>query len=591
MKYRHFPYPDEPVTGDAKRKVEVVHIDEDIAPDPKRPKTQETTVSQQDLFLIHCRDNLISGSTGPKHWPTITKEFNKRFKDVLKKPLAWKTLQKRAGTARKVFELKYPDYQATIAYPVPAVSEDEDQDALQVEAEYIGQEEDVFVTGEAQEKEVVLPQKNDTPQTLSARMAIAPASSHAALHPGAYTPSSISPHHIFLVDRAKHHLRRRAHERATFQFLDADEAQLVKHDKQSLDHDTLVNISPLYARLERSDPDRPIDVPAHFCTKTVNAFIQIIAPVPAKSLPTHYLWCSATSVPGVYDRFGAIEPEKIHWSVDNLLELHAFAHYMEVHWIGDMVVDRLHWMFCEQKRQGDMCQNINENHGWIEVNGKMELVGRQLPSVPNLETCTLSAGDFDTQALGRLMVGTIEVPALTFYADLMKALGGALDAIWLSRAPQQVQDIFVVAAASPRDLINMSREQFCYRYHHHSDNGICYTAAPDHTAQYLVHQLYATSSRNELIKLSSDIAPPESLATIMYKASGTSKTLEKANSSPDMLDAEKMVMEMEMRLEDAKAALHKARAVDRRHKVKDSAIQEAKNLAKQLIKPLKVVQK
>jgi hypothetical protein len=116
-------------------------------------------------------------------------------------------------------------------------------------------------------------------------------------------------------------------------------------------------------------------------------------------------------------------------------------------------------------------------------------------------------------------------------------------------------------------------------------------AAPDHTAQYLVHQLYATSSRNELIKLSSDIAPPESLATIMYKASGTSKTLEKANSSPDMLDAEKMVMEMEMRLEDAKAALHKARAVDRRHKVKDSAIQEAKNLAKQLIKPLKVVQK
>jgi hypothetical protein len=137
----------------------------------------------------------------------------------------------------------------------------------------------------------------------------------------------------------------------------------------------------------------------------------------------------------------------------------------------------------------------------------------------------------------------------------------------------------------------MSREQFCYRYHHHSDNGLCYTAAPDHIAQYLVHQLYATSSRKELLKLSSDIAPPESLATIMYKASGASKTLEEANSSPDMLDAEKMVMEMEMRLEEAKAALHKARAVDCCHKVKDSAIQEAKNLAKQLIKPLKVVQK
>jgi ribosomal protein L7/L12 len=296
-------------------------------------------------------------------------------------------------------------------------------------------------------------------------------------------------------------------------------------------------------------------------------------------------------VPGVYDRFGAIEPEKIHWSVDNLLELHAFAHYMEVHWIGDMVVDRLHWMFCEQKRQCDMCHNNNEDHGWTEVNGKMKLVGGKLSSVPNLETCTLSARDFDTQALGRLMVETIDVPALTFYADLMKSLGGALDANWLSRAPQQVQDIFVLAAASPRDLIDMSREQFYSRYHHHSDNGLCYTAGPDHTAHYLVHQLYAISSRNELIKLSLGVTSPESLASIMYRASGASETLEEANSSPDMLDAEKMVMEMDMRLEDAKAALHKARAVDRCHKAKDIAIQEAKNLAEQLIKPLNVVRK
>jgi hypothetical protein len=54
-----------------------------------------------------------------------------------------------------------------------------------------------------------------------------------------------------------------------------------------------------------------------------------------------------------------------------------------------------------------------------------------------------------------------------------------------------------------------------------------------------------------------------------------------------MLEAEKMVMEMEMRLEEAKASLHKARAAN--HQAKHGAIQEAKNLAEQLIKPFEVV--
>jgi hypothetical protein len=52
---------------------------------------------------------------------------------------------------------------------------------------------------------------------------------------------------------------------------------------------------------------------------------------------------------------------------------------------------------------------------------------------------------------------------------------------------------------------------------------------------------------------------PTSLASIMYKESRAPNTLKTANSSTQMLNAEKMVMEMEMRLEEAKAALLGAR--------------------------------
>jgi hypothetical protein len=58
----------------------------------------------------------------------------------LKNSLAVETLKKRAITARKAFEREYSDYRATVAYPVPTVAEQEDQDGLDVE-EDIGQEE------------------------------------------------------------------------------------------------------------------------------------------------------------------------------------------------------------------------------------------------------------------------------------------------------------------------------------------------------------------------------------------------------------------------------------------------------------------
>jgi hypothetical protein len=62
----------------------------------------------------------------------------------------------------------------------------------------------------------------------------------------------------------------------------------------------------------------------------MNIFFQLVAPVLATSLPTHYLWKAHTAEPGIYDRFGAIAAEKIIWTMDNLLDLLDFARYMEV---------------------------------------------------------------------------------------------------------------------------------------------------------------------------------------------------------------------------------------------------------------------
>jgi hypothetical protein len=95
------------------------------APVPKRPRTgaiatkkprqpppaastATARISEQDLFIIHCRDNLVPGATGTKDWDAVTTEFHARFAAVLKKPLKYNTLQKRYGTARKVYVRENP---------------------------------------------------------------------------------------------------------------------------------------------------------------------------------------------------------------------------------------------------------------------------------------------------------------------------------------------------------------------------------------------------------------------------------------------------------------------------------------------------
>jgi hypothetical protein len=350
-----------------------------------------------------------------------------------------------------------------------------------------------------------------------------------ASHPGAYIPSSVSLHHISLIHRVKHHLRYRTHDPVKFHSFDAAEAKLVVQDVQSLDHDTFASISPFYVRLSRSNIGHVIDVPAQFCAKTINVFLQIVAPVRAKAIPTHYLWRSETLVADVYDRLGFISPKKIHWSVDNLLELHAFAHYMEVHWVGDIVVDHLHWMFCEQMRLRKVCQNLNAQYGWIELHGKKKFIGKQLPKVSNLVDCSLAAEEFDPLVLGRFATSPIDVPTLSFYADLITALFHAPAILWLGKVPQEAQDLCIDAATAPSNLTAMPREEFCSRYHRHSANESCYATASDYTAPYFIHKLYATSSHDELLTHTSHVPSRVSVASIMYKASSATTTLEAAN--------------------------------------------------------------
>jgi hypothetical protein len=55
------------------------------SPPPNRPwLTHQQNISEQNLWLIYCRDNFVPGATDVKDWPIVTSEFNAYFVDVLK---------------------------------------------------------------------------------------------------------------------------------------------------------------------------------------------------------------------------------------------------------------------------------------------------------------------------------------------------------------------------------------------------------------------------------------------------------------------------------------------------------------------------
>jgi hypothetical protein len=597
-------------THNAKRKAQSFEINDTQAPNAKRAKANSSrivhrpwlvrkqNIKEQDVWLIHCRDNLVPGATGPTDTKTMTDEFNEHFKDALKAPLAPKTLLKRITKARKQYNIDNPEYAAAVQYLVPNLNGGNDID-------------DSF--GEQEESDVDKPEQAAAPKSTPAidEEAATRSASDAQLkrpnkllhvsgstrtdysegllgtsngHPGAHT--SCLDYQISSIDRVKHHLRRRTDHPVAFIFQDDEKHESVEDDEQFIDGDTLTDISPWYARRSRAikTPDCPVDVSEDFNTRTINAFIQIVSPVRAKTLPTHYLWDSKKPVGGVHDRFGDVRCEKIHWGVDNLHKLHGLARFMEVTWICDMVIDRLHWMYEGQAMLRKASGIMQTREGWITIDGEEKIIGRRLPTVSDLEYCSLSSDDFETEWLSQLAAEPADLPALTFIADVMHALGGVPDPTWLQKAPKLARNVFA-QAGSYDCLTEASRVDFCAQYHHHGEDELCYTVTPEYTAQHFADQLYTASSTDETVTFSHAWAAMNS-RSIKY---GTMEKLKEANSTPEMLDAEKMVLEMKIRLEETEAAIRRAHAAGPEEK--DVSVRVAKKMSQSMYKPVDDTQK
>ncbi|KAH4000284.1 hypothetical protein HBI13_213500 [Parastagonospora nodorum] len=543
---------------------------------------REQNISEQDLWVIYCRENLVPGAISPKNWETVGVEFNEHFEEKLKQPLSYTTLQRRLLTSRKRFYADNPDYLPALVYLVPMSAHEDEGDVV---------EDSVIVI---QPGLVLAPVSPPAPQNNRTRRVKKAANEKEVQPPGdpkVYLGSSslglvaISDSQYGLagawsaIDRAKYYLRRRTKDRIVFNFMDASEQNLAENDVQFIEHDKLLMASPFYARLSRADPARVVGVPEDFCVKTVNAFSQMISPVHAKALPTHYLWPSEKPVAGAYDRFGAVQPEKINWSVSYLLKLHVFARHMQVWFVCDMVLDRMHWMINEQAKFRGIYGQLKKQDDCTKTQGQIKTVC--LPPVSDLDSFSIAADDIEPAWLRLLAERPIDTRSLTFFRDAIHALGGSSETDWLDDTYEPVQDLFKQADVHGY-LTNASREQFCTQYHHHTDGEPCYTAAAEHSTEYFVELLYTTTSRDELLMLSKHAASPNGVTSMTYPALGPAQDLKSANSSREMLKAEKLVLMTEIELGSAKAALLKARKAG--PKQKERAIKLAKRMAQGLRK-------
>jgi len=408
--------------------------------------TREQKISKQDLWVIHCRDNLVPGALGPKSWTTVGAEFNETFNTKL----SYKTLKRRLYDSTKLFYADNPEYLPARVYLVPMPVQEDEKDIAEdnstvpqlgsvltpVPHPVVQNSRTRRVKKAANEKQV---QPLGDPGTHPGISSLRPVSISDSQYGyiGAWSASSISEHHISAIDRAKYHLRRRTKGRVNFSFLDAWEQELAETDEQFFDHNTLLMASPFYARMAHAGPARVVSVSKNFCLKTVNAFSQIISPVNAKALPTHYLWHSEKPVAGVFDRLGAIEPEKISWTVSSLLELHVFARQMEVWFVCDMVIDRLHWMLSEQTKLRELYQKFHKQGDNFTNQGEME--GVRLPLVPDLDSFSIAAADIEPAWLRLLAEEPVDTRSLTFFRDVIHALSGALETDWLDDTHELVK--------------------------------------------------------------------------------------------------------------------------------------------------------
>jgi hypothetical protein len=178
---------------------------------------------------------------------------------------------------------------------------------------------------------------------------------------------------------------------------------------------------------------------------------------------------------------------------------------MGVYFICDLLIDRLHCIFMEQKKLRDAYATmVFGKNGWIQVTGDWVHVGGKLPYV-SMQACRLAAADFETKHLDRLIAGSADVPTLTFISDLLQALSGEVDEKWLEKVPEVLRDIFPEAEKVPEDscLSGATREQFRDRYHHHhSANEHWYTSFPTYSNQHFIDQLYTAPVHKDIAKLS-----------------------------------------------------------------------------------------
>ncbi|KAI4633139.1 hypothetical protein J4E80_000502 [Alternaria sp. BMP 0032] len=569
--------------------------------------TRAQPISEQDLFILHCRDNLVPGATGPKDWHVLAEEFNARFDHELKKPLAYNTLSKRCGAARKLFLKNNPEYAGVCVYPVPQVEtgteersggpDTVDSDRDDSESDTTDEDADAMPNGKTAE-----PQGGSATQHLETPVATLPAhklptpvsSSPPARHehsstskittlsPGSFNPSTVEESYIPPNTRAKFHLQQRTDERVTFRFSDPHEPSLASEDAQYVDTNTLLSISPFYARTSAEDPrNTVITVPDYIAIRTVNIFIQLISPERANELPTHYLWSAKKYVPGVYDRYGAIRVEKIIWTVDALLDLLLFAQWMEVYWIVDMVVDRLHFLFAEEARYEDIFADMGKPvDGYVNIGGRQVFVGSKLPPVDNT-LARVTAKDFERDFMVLLAEMSASTPVWRFLADLLYSLGEKVKkAEWFPVLSKDVQRILSKPEENYLDATT-ARDEFCRRYHHHTAGSeTCYIAHRVHSATHNIDTVYASSSPKALIRLSEGLDSTSSLTSIMYSSTGDASKLKHDNSTQSMLDIEKMVLDMEGRLYEANMAMQKAREAGEDEK--KAATEEANRIARSM---------
>jgi hypothetical protein len=545
--------------------------------------TRPQQISEQDLWILHGRDNLVPGATGPKDWHVLAGEFNKHFKDELKKPLAYNTLSKRCGSARKAFLKNNPEYAGVCVYPVPAADTetDGDSDTTNLEdnvgvvdtKEQVSQHPPNFRTPNVRDVDsmphpqpYITTKPTNTPPTSlpSSPPTLGEQASGSDVNtplPGSFNPSTVQDNYIPPITRAKFHLRHRTNRPVTFHFSDPHENNLTKDDPQYVDADILTSVSPFYARQATEDlGDTVINVPAHIGTPIINIFVQLVSPERANELPTHYLWKAKKPTPGVYDRYGAISAEKIVWSVDTLLDLLLFAQWMEVYWIVDMVIDRLHYLFTEQAKYKDTFAAMGTpSKGYINVGGRQVFIGSQLPPVKNM-LANIAAEDFEEDFMSRLAKLSVRKLVWRFLADVIYALGGEVEgAGWLTAVSEEVQQIFFYTEEKYLDAAT-TRKEFCARYHHHAlGSDACYTSHSVHPVTRIIDILYSSSTPQEQVRQRDGISSANSFADILYTNTGDVSGLGDDDSIRTILEAEKMLLKMESRLHEAKNAVSRAR--------------------------------